>query len=159
MPGGAREETPFTGHAHSDSRLEGDTASGARKDDFRLKAIGVLALAMVFAASFVFPPHGLGMSVCAFRNATGIPCPGCGMTRSFAALSHGQPGLAFEKHWVGPFMYALFAFYMVKWAIEVLLRRRILARLEDRLRMPVLWSILAAMLVTWVIRLTMGLID
>jgi len=32
----------------------------------------------------------------------------------------------------------------------------VLARAEDRLRLPVLWSLLATMLVTWVIRLALG---
>ncbi len=29
-------------------------------------------------------------SVCTFRNMTGIDCPGCGLTRGFVAISHGQ---------------------------------------------------------------------
>ncbi len=138
-------------------RRAGASASRNERDPSRMKALGALVLGAVFAVSFVFPPSGFGLSTCAFRNAFGIPCPGCGMTRSFAALSQGQVALAFRMHWVGPFMYAGLALYMVKWAIEALLRRRVLARAEDRLRLPVLWSLLAAMLVTWVIRLATGM--
>ena len=126
------------------------------RPSFRLRVAGAIALAVVLAVSFVFPPSGLGISVCAFKNAFGIPCPGCGLSRSFAALSHGQVWMAFSVHPLGPIIYAAFAFYMVKWIIEVVLRRRLLARTEDRLRIPVLWGLLLSMLCVWAIRLAAG---
>ena len=136
---------------------EGFAGAGARAGDDRcsygLRAIGAAALVAVFVLSFAFPPAGLGRSTCAFRNALGIPCPGCGLTRSFAALSHGLPGLAFRMHPLGPFIYAGFVFYMVKWALEAAFRRRLLPRAEDRLRVPVLWGLVIAMTCTWLCRL------
>jgi hypothetical protein len=35
-------------------------------------------------------PLKLPFTVCAFRAATGLPCPGCGMTRAFCALAQGR---------------------------------------------------------------------
>ena len=134
------------------------TRTGNDRCSYGLRAMGAAALVAVFVLSFVFPPAGLGKSTCAFRNAVGVPCPGCGLTRSFSALSHGRPGLAFRMHPLGPFIYAGFAFYMVKWAMEAALRKRLLSRAEDRLRVPVLWGLVIAMACAWLCRLLTGIL-
>jgi len=36
------------------------------------------------------------------------PCPGCGLTTSWTALLHGQFGLAFAAHPLGPALYLVF---------------------------------------------------
>ncbi len=41
-------------------------------------------------------------SVCIFLNTTGLPCPGCGLTRSIVAAAHGKLGLSFSYHRLGP---------------------------------------------------------
>lgn len=52
-------------------------------------------------------------SICIFKIYAGLPCPGCGMTRSFLALSKGHFYEAFYWHplWalvlVGPMVYAM----------------------------------------------------
>jgi hypothetical protein len=122
----------------------------------RLRIAGAVVLVFVFVLSFVFPPSGLSISFCVFRKAFGVPCPGCGLTRSFAALSHGQTGAAFHMHPLGPFIYAGLAFYMVKWAAEALLHRRLLAAAEDKLRLPVLWGLLVVITAVWIYRLVAG---
>lgn len=47
--------------------------------------------------------------VCGFRNLTGTGCPGCGLTRSFAFMAHGQIVDAFQMNWIGPVLFAAFA--------------------------------------------------
>ena len=37
-------------------------------------------------------------SVCMYRNLTGRPCPGCGLTRSMALYLHGHPQAAHAVH-------------------------------------------------------------
>ena len=50
----------------------------------------------IFAASAFLPlPDTTGQiahlpSVCPFYNMTGLPCPGCGLTRAFVCLGHGR---------------------------------------------------------------------
>lgn len=38
---------------------------------------------------------------CQFRALTGIPCPGCGLTRSLTAAVHGRIGDSFRHHRLG----------------------------------------------------------
>ena len=75
-----------------------------------------LLLSGVFAASVLLPlPHGLGgqigtlPSLCLFYHLTGLPCPGCGLTRSFVCLGHGHLWQSLHWHPLGPAIYLLFA--------------------------------------------------
>ncbi|MGA9522305.1 MAG: DUF2752 domain-containing protein [Myxococcaceae bacterium] len=40
--------------------------------------------------SLVMPLEGLGVDLCMLHAATGLPCPGCGMTRGIAAITQGE---------------------------------------------------------------------
>ena len=40
-------------------------------------------------------------SFCPFYNLTGLPCPGCGLTRSFVCLGHGQWQASLHWHPLG----------------------------------------------------------
>jgi hypothetical protein len=42
-----------------------------------------------------------------WRRMTSLSCPGCGMTRSFTYMGHGQIVDAFRLHMLGPFLYTL----------------------------------------------------
>jgi hypothetical protein len=44
----------------------------------------------VILASFVFPLGGLPVDLCVLHASTGLPCPGCGMTRAISAISQGE---------------------------------------------------------------------
>ncbi len=45
---------------------------------------------------------GFGLWRCAFRATTGVPCPGCGMTRSMGALARGRWHDAMHLHPFAP---------------------------------------------------------
>ena len=49
----------------------------------------VLAL-VVLVASFILVPGRTGPDLCPLHRATGLPCPGCGVTRGLMSLSHGE---------------------------------------------------------------------
>ena len=46
-------------------------------------------------------------NLCAFRALSGLNCPGCGLTRSFIALSHGDLREGWRFNPVGLLVYAL----------------------------------------------------
>jgi hypothetical protein len=39
--------------------------------------------------------------MCIFRATTGLPCPGCGLSRSMVAAAHGDFDLSFAYHRLG----------------------------------------------------------
>jgi hypothetical protein len=65
---------------------------------FRILAALALVAAMVIPVGTV--EHGPTM--CPFRLVTGLPCPGCGLTRSWVYLMHGQLGQSLYYHPLGP---------------------------------------------------------
>ncbi len=45
--------------------------------------------------------------LCLFSNLTGMDCFGCGLTRSFTYMGHGDVAAAFARHMLGPLFYVL----------------------------------------------------
>ena len=55
------------------------------------KIWGVVILSGILILVLLVPPfHEERFTICLFKNITGIPCPGCGMTRAFLFLGHGK---------------------------------------------------------------------
>jgi hypothetical protein len=72
----------------------------------RSEFVVAAVLTAVFVASVVWRPLDEGGFVlCLFNKLTGLPCPGCGLTRSFCALGHGELGRAVAFHPLGPLVF------------------------------------------------------
>jgi hypothetical protein len=68
-----------------------------------LALFGLVGLFAVFLASVMFKlPEGEYFTICGFKNFTGLPCPGCGLTHSFCALGKGDVAGAFAFNLLGP---------------------------------------------------------
>lgn len=51
----------------------------------------IVILSSILLVALLVPPfYQGGFTLCLFRNITGLPCPGCGMTRAFLFLGHGD---------------------------------------------------------------------
>lgn len=82
-----------------------------------------------FAASFFFPITGLGVDLCPIHAVTGLPCPGCGVTRGIALVSHGDWFAALGAH---PFILFLWPGLVIL-AFSALFPQRVVDAAEARL--------------------------
>lgn len=102
---------------------------------------------------------GLSMALpesCMSRRAWGIDCPGCGLTRSFISMSHGQIGNAFSFNVAGPLVY-LFVLTQIPWHGYQLFRLLNIRRPIETLWLYVpLFGMSVAILAQWLWRLNTG---
>jgi hypothetical protein len=103
---------PRVGEAAShDLREEAAAALRAAEPSSRASNVAVVGLiAALLAAGVLLHPYGSGdrtalslfglplPTVCWFRLTTGLPCPGCGLTRAVALLLHGHVGASLAMH-------------------------------------------------------------
>ncbi len=111
-------------------------------------ALAVLAVLVV--CSVTEAQARLPFSPCVFRNATGLPCAGCGMTRGLTAMGHGRLLEAWRMNSLAPVAY-VFAWGYVVFAVLAWRFPGVRAHLRPRPRLS--WAlfavVLAAVLISW----------
>jgi len=104
--------------------------AGASWTHRALLAPGVRRLALLgLLASLVFPVSGLGVDLCPLHRATGLPCPGCGLSRAVAAASQGDFVAALG---LNPFVLVAWPLLLAL-ALLALAPSAVVARVERRL--------------------------
>jgi len=128
-------------------------AKPVRKKIFTLALTTAVAAVLLF--SYLLQPYTAnGPTLCLFRQWTGLPCPGCGLTRSFCAISHGHFAEAWSFNPFGYLFYALAVLFLILTPLAYFfsgLEEAILAR--SRLITRALLGLLAAMYVFGFVRL------
>jgi hypothetical protein len=117
--------------------------------------LGVLGLAALTATAMM-ATVGLPGLPCVFRSVFGIPCPGCGMTRSMMCVWHGDLVGSLRYHPLGMAVFlAICAGTIGCWLYVALPTARPgLGRVTASLRKPrVGWAVLAILLLVWAFRL------
>jgi len=84
------------------------------------------SLAMLLLVSHL-PPDGTGIQVCLFRALSGLPCPGCGLTRALSSLVQGHPAAAFDYHPFAFIVLPLFAMLAAHNFLPLAARQRLQA--------------------------------
>jgi hypothetical protein len=125
-------------------------------------AVAVVVLAMAFrldtTGSVAIPGMQQSMpTICSFRRLTGLPCPGCGLTRCFVALAHGNWGAAWRYNPAGFLVFAL-VLGQIPYRIMQLWR---LYRGQPEFRSRflsywMLWALIFALVGQWIVKLTLG---
>lgn len=90
----------------------------------------VVVAGILLASSTMEWPARLPFTTCIFRNVTGLPCPGCGMTRGFVAMGHGRLAGAWAFNKISPGLYA-FAWCFLAGAVACRVRPSL-----SRLKVP-----------------------
>jgi hypothetical protein len=128
-----------------------------------------LGLTVVFAVACWLNPHRqdgsprrmgthqlLGLPPCNFYFMTGVPCPACGMTTSFALLMHGDMLGSLRANAVGTGL-ALVCLAAVPWSLISAWRGRTLfVRSLERTFTLIVLVLLAALLLRWAVVLALG---
>ncbi len=144
------------------NRAEGETSYyqslPSAFSERRVAWIVLVCLSTIFAISMIWrPPDEPILILCPFRSLTGLLCPGCGMTRAFCALGHGELRRAIHFNALSPFLYLALIAVWVGAAASVLNLSRIrnaVLRLKPSPSFSI--AILALVLVWWVVRLVSG---
>jgi hypothetical protein len=95
-------------------------------------------------------------SACPSRQYLDFECPGCGLTRSFVAVTHGEWGFSFACHRLGILLYIFFA-------LRVPVHAWLLARPHEAGRPALVkayngsaWCMIVLLLVNWGLGLYTG---
>ncbi len=80
----------------------------ARSNTAFVAAVLTAVVALTVLLPIPASPGGMtipGLPLCLFKFTTGIPCPLCGLTRSFICTGHLEIGEALSYHPLGPFLW------------------------------------------------------
>jgi hypothetical protein len=87
-----------------------------------------------------------------------VPCPGCGLTRSFRAIWRGEGIYAFRCHLLGPPLFVLFCSVILVSVLSIVLRGKTAD--ADRLTAAILnkrtaLSVFGLFVVVWFVRIAL----
>ena len=143
--------------------LRGDLAAhrtpGTRTDQRRWLACAFGAVCVLVLARCLNPdPRGfgthtqLGLPRCLFLWLTGLPCPACGLTTSFAHLARGEIDAALHANAFGVLLFAC-VLASVPFAVWAWLRKRAFFETLARMRIDRVGLLLASIgLALWIVR-------
>jgi len=150
--------TPLTdlalGVSSAPRNVHGDTVSV----NWSPRTVGVTAVGVIGVVAVGAQLGGTddGVSVCTVRHLSGGWCPGCGATRAARHLLHGQVGAAWRDHpWV---LLAAAQVLVIGAMLAVVIARRERIVVRRRWITAVGLANVAALAVTWVVRVASGAI-
>jgi uncharacterized protein DUF2752 len=114
-----------------------------------------LPLSIRSQSQVVEPLVGIPLpELCMMRRTLGIGCPGCGLTRCFIALAHGDVASAWSYNPAGIWLFAIMAFQIPFRSLQLVRIRRRLPEIAMHRTAPIALSIFAIVLLAqWIIRL------
>jgi len=83
----------------------------------------VILLFPLYVYLFSFEDITTAQSLCPFKMTTGLPCPGCGITKSIASIYDGDIIQSFNYHIFGPFAFVFFIGLIMLLSFELLINK------------------------------------
>lgn len=128
-------------------------------------ALGALGIVTVLGLACMLTPNPqgfgthtqLGLLPCGFFQATGYPCPSCGMTTAFAWMMRGQVGLACRANPAGSLL-VIACIVLIPWLLAVAWTGRPCwgARSVDGPLIVFVVTAVGVSLAVWAVRLVLG---
>jgi hypothetical protein len=92
----------------------------ASKAERILSATGILAVSAGAGVVWYFNPSNVNfLPVCPLYALTGIACPGCGLTRGFHALFHGDIVVALNYNALLPMFAFVFGYFLISMILVI----------------------------------------
>jgi hypothetical protein len=93
----------------------------------------------------------LGLAPCTFKRLTGLPCPSCGMTTSFALLMHGDLWNSLRANAVGTLL-AIVGLVYIPWSLaSIACKRTLFIRSLEQTALVLTIFFVGLMLLRWVV--------
>lgn len=106
--------------------------------------IGLTAVTHLVLSSLSIP-----CLTCVFREYTGVPCPGCGLTHATLALLHGRWGEMAHDHVFAPIFLIALALISVAAVLPGPARQRLVVAVDAFEHRTAIMPLLAALLVIY----------
>ena len=116
------------------------------------KAVIVFLLLSVILITAFIKPGNAKLLTCQFKHLTGYSCPTCGLTRSFHAFSHLNFQESFRFHLMGPAMYLVILYFLIKISFEIASRKEIILKINPWVPKIFLIFFFCTLLCFWIIR-------
>jgi hypothetical protein len=87
----------------------------------------VLVAAPILGAFYLRIANASSPFFCPLKSLTGVPCPGCGLTRSFVAIASGKIPEAIAFNLFGIFLFVGLLIALLHLSLEITFRKKILA--------------------------------
>src|SRR4051812_30730226 len=97
----------------------------------------VVAAWLGLLLAIISPPQGSGVMLCWFQHTTGLPCPGCGMTRSLSCGIRGMFHESWHYHPMGLLVLPMFLVIAGQSVLPNNIRDRLARFIESR---PILFN-------------------
>jgi hypothetical protein len=117
--------------------------------------VPLLGVPTLFLTAFIMGlyPLVLKVPICGVKFFIGLDCPGCGLTRSFAALMHGHLRESIDFHPLGLVIALWLAYMFMRALFRIIIGRPMRPLLSDRTRFLMLNAFLFALLTQWILGL------
>lgn len=90
---------------------------------------GCIAIGAMLLGALILSPAGTSFTTCAMKSSTGLPCPGCGLTRSVTSILHGKILAAWQYN---PFGFGFLLLFVLA-SPSAFLPKKYRQRIKERL--------------------------